>query len=216
MITSDFVSPPSRDSFALFCRTLYQRRLVAGIGGNVSVRIKDKFLVTPSGVSLRDVTAEFVVVIGSDGSLEHGKNPSKEFDMHRLILAKREDVNVVCHVHGGYIVAASSILETGPDSFPPLTPGFTYLAYPLPLLPFYVPGSPELADAVGQYFSNRKLNALLIKNHGLITVGVNMADAINIAEEIDEAAQIYVLTAGRASTIDKESVSKIYSLPRSV
>jgi ribulose-5-phosphate 4-epimerase/fuculose-1-phosphate aldolase len=53
-------------------------------------------------------------------------------------------------------------------------------------------------------------------NHGLITVGDNMAEAINIAEEIDEAAQIYVLTAGRASTIDKESASKIYSLPRSV
>jgi ribulose-5-phosphate 4-epimerase/fuculose-1-phosphate aldolase len=86
MTIADFISPPSMVSFALFCRALYQRRLVAGIGGNVSARIKDKFLVTPSGVSLRDITADSVVVIGSDGSLEHGKDPSKEFNFIVVLL----------------------------------------------------------------------------------------------------------------------------------
>ncbi|SPD74554.1 hypothetical protein PITCH_A240025 [uncultured Desulfobacterium sp.] len=58
MTTSDLMSPLAVDSFAVFCRTLYQRRLAAGIGGNVSARLRDKFLVMPSGVSMRDVIAE--------------------------------------------------------------------------------------------------------------------------------------------------------------
>ncbi len=205
-----FLDTPSKESLAVFCKTLYKRQLVAGVGGNVSARDKGNFLVTPSGISLRDITPGTIVSVGYDGSSQKGMAPSKEFHMHRRIFERRDDVNIVCHVHGSYIVAVSTILEVGPDSLPPLTPGFTFLAYPLPLVPFYVPGSPELSEAVEGYFSNRKLRALLLKNHGLITVGANMADALNIAEEVDEAAHVYILTHGRGTKIDKNLTSKIF------
>ncbi len=165
------LDPPSKESLAAFCKILYERHLVTGVGGNVSVKIGNRFLVTPSGISLRDITAESIVTVGSDGSISHGGNPSKDFTMHRHIFKERDDIKAVCHVHGGHIIAASTILETGPNSLPPLTPGFTCLAYPLPMLPFLLPGSSELSEAVGQYFANRKLRALLLRNHGLITVG---------------------------------------------
>lgn len=193
----------------MFCRTLYERHLVTGVGGNVSARDKDNFLVTPSGISLRNMTPEIVVSVGNDGSIQEGSSPSKEFHMHLHIFERREDVNVVCHIHGSHIVAASSILEVGSDSLPALTPGFTFFAYPLPLVPFFIPGSPELSEAVEKNFANQKLKALLLKNHGLITVGKNMAESLNIAEEVDEAAHIYMLTNGRGSKIDKDLTSKI-------
>ncbi|MBW1850720.1 MAG: class II aldolase/adducin family protein [Deltaproteobacteria bacterium] len=204
-----FLGLPSKKYFATFCRILYERDLVTGVGGNVSARIKNKFLVTPSGISLRDITAESIVTVECDGGTPHDTSPSKEFSMHRLIFDQRDDVNIVCHVHGSHIIAASTILEPGPSSLPPLTPGFVLFAYPLPLIPFYIPGSPELAETVARYFKNRKLRALLLKNHGLITVGGNMAEALNVAEEVDEAAKIYFLTAGRGSKIGEDLISEI-------
>jgi len=89
------LDPPSKESFAFFCRTLYERRLVTGVGGNVSARDKDKFMVTPSGFSLRDITPETVVSVERDGSIQNGNIPSKEFQMHRRIFERREDVNIV-------------------------------------------------------------------------------------------------------------------------
>ncbi len=175
----------------------------------MSARKEDIFFVTPSGISLRDMTPESIVIVERDNTFSQGKVPSKEFGIHRSIFNKRDDVNVVCHVHGSYIIAASTLLEDGPNSLPPLTSGFSFLAYPLPLLPFYVPGSPELAQEIDKYFTNNKLRALLLRNHGLLAVGKNMSEALNVAEEVDEAARVYVLTSGKGSRIPENLVPRI-------
>ena len=209
MDSPNLLDPLTRESFAAFCRLLYERHLAVGIGGNVSAKNGDILMVTPSGVSMRDITPASLVTVEFSGNRLSGAAPSREFEMHRLIFQRRCDINVVCHVHGSYIVAASTILEPGPNSLPPLTPGFACLVYPMPLQPFHAPGSKALAEAVGQHFMNQRSRALLLKNHGLITVGHNMAEALNIAEEVDEAARIYVLTSGKGSRIDENLIQKI-------
>lgn len=209
MDSPNFLDPPTRESFAAFCRLLYERHLAVGIGGNVSAKNGDVLLVTPSGVSMRDITPASLVTAEFGGKIISGSAPSREFEMHRLIFQERSDINVVCHVHGSYIVAASTILEPGPNSLPPLTPGFASLAYPMPLQPFHIPGSKALAEAVGQHFMDQRSRALLLKNHGLITVGHTIAEALNIAEEIDEAARIYILTAGKGSLIAENLIQEI-------
>ena len=205
----NFLDPPTRESLSAFCRLLYERHLAIGVGGNVSAKKGEILRVTPSGVSMRDITPASLITAELSGNILSGGTPSREFEMHRLIFQAQSDINVVCHVHGSYIVAASSILEPGPNSLPPLTPGFACLAYPISLLPFQVPGSKALEEAVGHHFMNQRPRALLLKNHGLITVGHTMAEALNIAEEVDEAARVFVLTAGKGSLIDKDLVQKI-------
>ncbi|MBU0478419.1 class II aldolase/adducin family protein [bacterium] len=205
-----FIEPVSKDSFAIFCRLLYERHLVTGVGGNVSARFGDRFLVTPSGLSLRDITPRSVLSVQADGCSQKGIRPSKEFGMHMEIFTKRSDVNVVCHVHPPYVIAASTMIRPGSNTLPAITPGFIYFAYPLPMLPFFVPGSVELAKAVRKQFSDKKLRALLLQNHGLITVGTNMTEALNIAEEVDENAMTYVMTSGKASIISNKHISKIF------
>jgi len=191
----------TRKALARFCHLLYERHLVTGVAGNVSVRLKDKFLVTPSGFSLRDVTEKTIVSVGRKTPHAGPLRPSKEFIMHLGIYQQQTDVDVVCHIHGACIVAASALFPPGPTSLPPLTPGHVFFAHPLPLLPFLLPGSRELADATSQAFSDKKLRALLLQNHGLVTVGKTMEEALNIAEEIDECAMVFVLTHGRAKEI---------------
>ncbi len=205
----------TKESFVEFCRLLYRRDLTCGIGGNVSVRSGDIIMTTPSGLSLRDMRVDDIIFVKPDGAVVGGRAaPTKEFLMHSRILDARDDVNVVCHVHGVHLIAASVQMTPGNNTLPPLTPGFCFFAYPLAMLPFYVPGTRELADAVARHFSDTETMALLLQNHGLITVGADMRQALNIAEEINEAAQVAVLSGGRFSLIPEEDIERIYLMRR--
>ena len=104
------------------------------------------------------------------------------------------------------------MFEPGPDTLPAVTPGFIYYAYPLPMIPFMVPGSPDLAKSVSGALSGKGSYALLLLNHGLITVGKDFDEALNIAEEVNEAARVYLLTGGKALPISPEDIDHIKSL----
>lgn len=199
----------SKEDFCLFCRLLYDRHLVTGVGGNVSARIGDKFFITPSGHSLRGLNPNLVVTLDKKGRVLEGAVPTKDVEVHMGILDIRPDINVVCHVHGAFIIAASALIEPGPDVLPPITPGFAYFAHPLTMVPFRVPGTEEFAKAATEQFSHPTCRALLLQNHGLVAVGENFEEAVNIAEEIDEAARIYLMTDGKAKAISLEDVGKI-------
>ena len=202
----------SKEDFAFFCRLLYGRHLVTGVGGNVSAGVGDEIFITRSGYSLRDMKADRVVTLNKKGRVQEGGTPTKDVEIHLGILRSRPDIHVVCHVHGAYIVAASALVEPGSDALPPITPGFTYFVHPLAMIPFMVPGSKALAKAAIKQFSNASCRALLLQNHGLITVGENFEEAVNIAEEIDEAAGVYLLTNGKAAVISGKDVRKIKKL----
>jgi len=195
----------TKESFVELCHILYENRLVSGFGGNVSARLDNLIMTTPTGMSLRDILIEDIVFVAPNCQVVGSKGqPTREFSMHSGILEVREDIQVVCHVHGKYLIAASAQLTPGDNSLPALTPGFSLFGYPLAMLPFYIPGSRELADAVRSAFEDTKTMALLLQNHGLITVGADMRQALNIAEEINEAAAVFVLSPGRHSTIPYE------------
>jgi ribulose-5-phosphate 4-epimerase/fuculose-1-phosphate aldolase len=198
-----------KTDFCRFCHLLYKRHLVSGVGGNMAARCGEHVLLTPSGYSLRDVIPEKVVVLDVQGKPGEEGHPTKDMGFHLGVLQARREINVVCHTHGAHIVASSAMLEPGPSTLPPLTPGFAYYAYPLPMIPFMVPGTVELTVAVVKALSPPHSRALLLQNHGLVTVGGDFMEAINIAEEIDEAARIFVLTNGEAKTIPPGDLDKI-------
>jgi ribulose-5-phosphate 4-epimerase/fuculose-1-phosphate aldolase len=206
----------SRDEFCRYCHLLYDRDLVTGVGGNLSVRIQSGIYITPSGFSLREVSPEKVVRIDLGGEVLEGGIPTSDKILHLNILNERSDVNVVCHTHGAFIVAASCILDPGPSSLPPLTPGFVYFSYPLPLIPFCVPGSQDLARAAVEKIRTSDCSAVLLQNHGLVTLGSDFSEALNIAEEIDEAAKIFVLTHGKARHIPEEDIERIKAYGKSI
>jgi len=202
----------SKEEFCKFCHLLYERHLAAGVGGNIAARSGNRILLTPTDYSLRDLHPDTVSVVNEKGLLLEGEKPTKEANMHLRILRQRPDINVVFHLHGPHIIAASTMLEPGPSTLPALTPGFVYYAYPLPMIPFMVPGSPDLAKSVSEALSDKESYALLLKNHGLVTVGKSFEEALNIAEEIDEAARIYVLTGGKVAPIPSGNIDTIKSL----
>jgi L-fuculose-phosphate aldolase len=86
----------SKEGFCHFCRLLYDRHLVTGVGGNVSTRMGGNVLITPSGHSLRDLREDVVVTLDQKGRVLEGGVPTKDVAVHMGLLGIRPDINVVC------------------------------------------------------------------------------------------------------------------------
>jgi L-fuculose-phosphate aldolase len=179
---------------ALCCRQLAARGLIAGRDGNLSVRLgPERVLVTPSGFIKSLVTAGDMVEVDLDGMLRHGSNrkPTSELDLHLRILRHRPDVNAVVHAHPptttGFAVAGQAI----PGN---LLPELIFVVGPVPLVPFGMPGTPELGDGVVPYLTGH--SALLLANHGAVTMGKTLDEAWIRMESLEHAARI--IAAARA------------------
>ena len=175
------------------CHSLHARGMVSGSGGNVSIRVGDKILITPTGVSLSAISEENLVVMNMDGTWEGEIRPSKEYVLHQSCYQNRPDVKAVVHVHSLHAVALSCLIEPG-DEIPIYFSGYAMRVGRLPMLPYMKPGAKELASGVAEVIKER--NSVLLANHGVVCVGADIQEAVNIAEEIEENAHLYFVLQG--------------------
>lgn len=185
-----------------FCRQVYDKSFVSGSGGNISVRDGDDILITPTGRNLGMLEERDIIRMRPDGAVTGDGIPSQEWRMHCLCYT-RPDVMSVVHVHSVYASAVSCMNLDPACAMPVYTPGYSVRVGTLPVVPYYRPGSEELAAAVAPIIvgtsSSPGRNSVLLANHGLLTVGPNLEKALNLAEEVEENAQIFLLLgkAGR-------------------
>jgi ribulose-5-phosphate 4-epimerase/fuculose-1-phosphate aldolase len=192
----DKISAYKKD-LAQFSRLSYDRGLVAARGGNLSIRIPEtgRVLITPSGISLRDITPDIIVEVDIHGNLLRGKKnlkPSKETPFHTSIYRIRSDVMAIAHVHPPFSTALS--LKDKP--FPLLTaPGMVNLVK-VPLVEFALMGTKELCDYVSEAAKqNMEVKALLLKGHGVIAMGSDLASAYYIADLVEDNAKVALLSS---------------------
>ena len=186
-----------KKAVAQFSRLSYDRGLVAARGGNLSIRIPgtERVLITPSGISLRDITPEIVIEVDIHGNLLRGKKnlrPSKETPFHTSIYRIRNDVMAIAHIHPPFATALS--LKDKP--FPLLTaPGVVNLVK-VPCVEFALMGTKELCDYVSEAAKqNLDVKALLLKGHGVIAMGPDLASAYYIADLVEDCAKVALLSS---------------------
>jgi ribulose-5-phosphate 4-epimerase/fuculose-1-phosphate aldolase len=189
------------------CRRIYAKGLVGGSGGNVSVRCGDDILITPTGRNLGFLTEDDVARIHPDGRVAGRVAPSRERHMHSRCCA-RADVACVVHVHSVHATALSCLPLDPLCAMPPYTPGYAMSVGKLPVLPYFRPGSEELAEAAGRITAAR--NSVLLANHGVLTTGRSAEEALNIAEEIEDNARIFFLLAGRGGGLTDEQQADLF------
>jgi L-fuculose-phosphate aldolase len=163
------------------------RGLNRGTSGNVSARLGDGMLVTPSGVPPERLSPESMVFVGGDDSVAEGQlKPSSEWRMHLQILRRRPDVGGVVHCHSRH----ATILACAGKPIPAVhyMVGVSGGAS-VPVAPYATFGSEALADAVVAALDGRY--AALMANHGQIAVAPSLGRALLIAEEIEEQAAVY-------------------------
>ena len=182
-----------REQMVALGASLFARGYSAGSGGNLSVRLADgTFLMTPTNSCLGRLDADRLSRICLDGTLVAGDPPTKESAFHLALYRARPDCGAVVHLHSTYAVALSCLLGLDEqDVIRPFTPYYVMKIAPLPLLPYFKPGSPKLAELLEA--KARTAKCFLLSNHGPVVMGKNLEEAVNIAEELEETAKLVFL-----------------------
>lgn len=193
------------------CRHLAERGLIAGQDGNVSVRVgPDRVLVTPSGLLKSGLKPVDLVEVSLAGKRRRGRrNPTSELDLHLRILRRRPDVGAVVHAHPP---AATAFAVAGLDLTSFALSELILLVGPVPLVPYATPGSPELGDRIEGFIE--KHDALLLANHGAVTLGRTLDEAWIRMESLEHSARILsgARQLGRVNELQPEAVGQLMRL----
>jgi ribulose-5-phosphate 4-epimerase/fuculose-1-phosphate aldolase len=173
-------------------KSLYQRSYACGGAGNLSARLDDVVLMTPTGSSLGDLYPEDICKLSLDGEHLAGDKPTKESSLHLEIYRNRSSARGIVHLHSTSCTALSCLSGLDRENcLPPLTAYHVMRVGKLPLLPYFPPGDPGLAKEVGQTSITRP--AMLLANHGSVVAAENFIKAVHNAEELEETAKLYFM-----------------------
>ncbi len=202
-----------REQICDVCHKMWQLGWVAANDGNVSAKLPDgSFMATPTGISKSFITPDKLVRIDADGNVleaEEGYRPSSEIKMHLRCYAERDDVGAVVHAHPpaatGFAVAHKSL-----DEYSMIE---TVIALgSIPVTPYGTPSTYEVPDAIAPYLAEH--DALLLMNHGALTVGADVITAYYRMETMELFAKISLNAhiLGGAKEISKENIDRLISM----
>ncbi|MFM7691217.1 MAG: aldolase [Alphaproteobacteria bacterium] len=185
-----------RAQLAALGASLFARGYSVGTAGNISVRLQDGFLMTPTNSCLGWLDPARISKLAPDFSHVSGDKPSKEVFMHRAVLAARPDAGAVVHLHSTHATAIACLAEPGEVApIPPLTPYFVMrVGRLLPVIRYYRPGDGAMESDIHEAAKTAK--AVLLANHGPVVSGRTLEDAVHASEELEEAARLALLLRG--------------------
>ncbi|MFK7738122.1 MAG: 3-oxo-tetronate 4-phosphate decarboxylase [Pirellulaceae bacterium] len=198
-----------RERIAEFGASLFDRGLTAGSSGNISVRVPDGILVTPTNSCLGRLDPDRISKVSN--SLNHlsGDKPSKEAFLHFSMYRAREQEQAIVHLHSTYSVAVSCLDGLDEDNaLPPITAYYVMRVGKLPLVPYFAPGDESLAEAVER--SAKISHAVLLSNHGPVISGSSLESAVYAMEELEETAKLFLLLRNESvRTLTEEQTDEL-------
>jgi len=184
-----------REEICRLGESLFTRGLTFGSAGNISARLEGGWLMTPTNVSLGRLDPARLAKLDANGKLVSGEPPTKETFLHRAMYSERPQASAVVHLHSTYSVAVSALADVdAANVLPPITAYYVMRVGRLPLVAYYPPGDPALADAVQRLAG--KHHAVLLANHGPVVAGSTLDAAANAIEELEETAKLFLLLRG--------------------
>jgi ribulose-5-phosphate 4-epimerase/fuculose-1-phosphate aldolase len=181
-----------RDEIVEFGRSIFERGLTAGSSGNISVRLMDGWLLTPTNACLGRLDPARISKLDWSGKLLSGDPPSKEAFLHRSLYEERTGAGAIVHLHSTHSAAISCMsgLDEA-DCIPPLTAYYVMKIGRLPLIPYFRPGDQALGTAIRGLAG--KHAAVLLANHGPVVSGKSLEAAVYATEELEETAKLFLL-----------------------
>jgi len=193
------------------------RGINRGKSGNVSARVENGFLITPSGLAYDSLEPHDVVAMTLEGEARGPRQPSSEWRFHRDIFASRADANAIVHAHSPF---ATTLACLGRD-----IPPFHYMiavagGKDIRCAPYATFGTQALSDHALRALESR--TACLLANHGMIAVGPSLAGALALAVEVEALAEQYwrALQIGQPTLLSETEMAvvlerfKTYGQPR--
>jgi len=195
---------------------LAETGMCPGSSGNVSVRHGDRIIITATGADLAALDPDDLSVLDFDATLLSGPQPSKEYPFHRAFYRRDETLRAIVHVHSP-AASACSCLEPWSElsAVPPLTPYFVMRVGQTPLIPYADPGDQAQADSIEA--STSMFRAALLGNHGAITAGRTVREALDAAVELEHTCDLLLRLGSRPFRLlpeqTAERLAKKYDSP---
>jgi len=189
-----------RHQMVRLCKSLFDRGFSVGSAGNVSVKLPDGILMTPTNSTLGSLEADRISKVDTSGKHVSGDRPSKEVFLHQAFYETRPQAGAVVHLHSTWATALSCLADTDPDDcIPPLTPYVVMRVGRVKLLPYVKPGDPKMGDMIRDL--NGGFSAALLANHGPVVSGKDLFSAVCAAEELEETAKLLIALEGRKTRL---------------
>lgn len=212
----------AREAICRVGRSLFERRLVHASAGNISVRLDDGFLITPTDACLGQLDPAQMARIDLQGQQISGARASKTWVLHRRIyqaaLPFDPDTRCVIHTHSTHCVALSLHRRSvqagpfGPELLPPLTPYFVMKVGHVPLIAYHRPGDPAVADRVAEQIdrhgrAGHPIRAVMLERLGPNVWHDSPEQAMATLDELEETAHLWQLAPAQALTA--ESIAEL-------
>jgi len=180
--------------------------LVVNTSGNVSIRVDDKIVITPNGMPYAELEARDIVVLDMQGNMLSGELlPSSETPLHLAVYVSNPGAGAVVHTHSVHATAVSTLVQ----ELPAIHYQIADLGGPVPVAPYQTFGSQALADELSDTICGR--NAALMQNHGSVTIGATVEQALARSITLEWLARVYLVAsqAGTPTLIDDEELERV-------
>ena len=207
------MSPESalREEICEVGRSLYQRGYTVGSAGNISARLDDGWLITPTDACLGRLDPAAIAKVNAAGDWVSGHKPSKTLALHRQVYDRNPMVGGVVHTHSTHLVALTLAGVWRPDDIlPPLTPYQVMKVGHIPLIDYQRPGSPNVAEQVAQ-LANR-VRGVMLERLGPVVWESTVSRASYALEELEETARLWLLSNPRPEPLDQAALDELRNI----
>ena len=207
-----------RDEICRVGRSLFERGYVHATAGNISVRLDDGHLITPTDACLGLLAPQRLARIDATGVQTGGDRASKTLALHRHIYASEPTARCVIHTHSTHLVALTlaGVWSTD-DILPPITPYYVMKVGHVPLIPYHRPGDPRVAELVARairagHARGTPLRAVMLDRLGPNVWHGSPAEACAVLEELEETARLWLLTRPHPAPLTDTQLDELRSV----
>jgi ribulose-5-phosphate 4-epimerase/fuculose-1-phosphate aldolase len=199
-----------REEICTVGASLYARGYTVGSAGNISARLEDGWLITPTDACLGRLTPEAIAKVSKDGTWVSGDKPSKTLELHRQVYDRNPSVNGVVHTHSSALVALTlNGVWSNDDILPPLTPYQVMKAGRIPLIAYQRPGSPDVAEQVAQWAL--RVRGVMLERLGPVVWESSVSKASFALEELEETAKLWMMSNSKPAPLDEQAIEELRS-----
>lgn len=204
-----------RDEVCRVGRSLFERGYVHATAGNISARLADGFLITPTDACLGFLEPGRLSKVDSAGNAVSGDRPSKTIALHRRIYEADPSARCVIHTHSTHLVALTLAgAWSTEDIVPPVTPYYVMKVGHTPLIPYHRPGDPVVADLVAATIARFAAKQAPIRAVMLDRLGPNVwhespAAAMAVLEELEATAKLWLLSNRKAAPLAEDAIEEL-------
>lgn len=192
-------------------RSLYERGYTVGSAGNISARLEDGWLITPTDACLGRLQPDDIAKVNLAGEWVSGHKPSKTLALHRQVYDRNPEVGGVVHTHSTHLVALTLAgVWQEDDILPPLTPYQVMKVGHIPLIGYQRPGSPLVAERVAQLANS--VRGVMLERLGPVIWESSVAKACYALEELEETARLWLMSNPKPAPLPQQALEELHQV----